>query len=291
MTGYDTRVGIIGIGLVGMAIAERLLQAGYHVVGYDVRPEQTEKFRKLGGEAVCCAASVGSACERLVLSLPTSAIAACVLDEIVPKLRANAIVIDTTTGEPDDAVKFAARLQAIGLHYVDATVGGSSQQVRTQEAILICGGNENAFNRCSDIFEHCCQKAFYVGPAGSGARMKLVLNLVIGLNRAVLAEGLEFARGCGINPGHALEILKAGPAYSRAMDTKGLRMLNEDFEPEARLSQHLKDVRLILASGEKTGAKLPLSTIHRDLLEAAENAGFGSADNSAIIKCFQKNCR
>ena len=118
--------------------------------------------------------------------------------------------------------------------------------------------------------------------------MKLVLNLVLGLNRAVLAEGLEFARASGIDPWLALEILKASPAYSRAMDTKGARMLNEDFEPEARLSQHLKDVRLILASGERSGAQLPLSEAHRALLEIAESAGFGSLDNSAVIKALQR---
>ena len=117
--------------------------------------------------------------------------------------------------------------------------------------------------------------------------MKLVMNLVLGLNRAVLAEGLEFARACGLDPYTALDILKAGPSYSRAMDTKGTRMLNEDFEPEARLSQHLKDVRLILAAGARAGAHLPLSQIHRELLEAAEEAGFGQSDNCAVIKAFQ----
>ena len=119
--------------------------------------------------------------------------------------------------------------------------------------------------------------------------MKLVMNLVLGLNRAVLAEGLEFARASNIDTQVALDILKESPAYSRAMDTKGHRMLNEHFDPEARLSQHLKDVRLILASGEASGAYLPLSTVHRELLEAAEAAGYGTSDNSAIIKAFQQN--
>lgn len=207
------------------------------------------------------------------------------LDEIAGKLKPGALIIDTTTGAPEAAIAFAERLA--GADYVDATVAGSSQLVRTGASIFICGGTDAAFARCSDLFEHCCARAFHVGPEGSGARMKLVVNLVLGLNRAVLAEGLEFARSSGIDPYQALEILKATPAYSRAMDTKGLRMLNEDFEPEARLSQHLKDVRLILESGARSGASLPLSTVHRALLEAAENAGFGAKDNSAVIKAFR----
>ena len=289
MADPDRPIGIVGIGLLGTAIAERLLGAGYHVIGYDLRPERIAKLEELGGESAHCALSVAERCERLILSLPTSVIAASVLDEMAAGLRSGSIVIDTTTGAPEDAASFADRLRQVGVQYLDATVGGSSRQVRTQEAIFICGGCSTAFDRCSDIFNQCCRKAYHVGPAGSGARMKLVLNLVLGLNRAVLAEGLEFARACNIDPYLALEILQAGPAYSRAMDTKGHRMLKEDFEPEARLSQHLKDVRLILAAGETTTAKLPLSTVHRDLLEAAEAAGFGAADNSAIIKSFQRN--
>ena len=117
--------------------------------------------------------------------------------------------------------------------------------------------------------------------------MKLVVNLVLGLNRAALAEGLAFARACGFNPADALKILAAGPAYSRAMDTKGRKMLEHDFTPQARLSQHLKDVRLILAAGASTGARLPLSEVHRRLLEQVERAGFGDADNSAILKAYE----
>src|SRR5262249_22226413 len=150
-----------------------------------------------------------------------------VIDEIAPQLRPGTIVIDTTTGAPKNAEALAERLSAAGIDYLDATIGGSSRQVRTREAIVICGGAESAFAGCGDLFQHCCRLAFHVGPAGSGARMKLVINLVLGLNRAVLAEGLEFARASGIDPYLALEILKASPAYCRAMDTKGLRMLNE----------------------------------------------------------------
>lgn len=281
------RVGIIGIGLVGTAVAERLLSAGYAVTGYDVRADQVEALRQLGGEPACCASAVVSECERIILSLPTSAIVSEVLDEVRPKLRPGSILIDTTTGDPEDAVGFASMLSPLGVDYVDSTVGGSSRQVKTREAIFLCGGSEDAFARCQDLFEQFCKQAFHVGPAGSGARIKLVMNLVLGLNRAVLAEGLEFARASGIDPYLALEILRAGPAYSRAMDTKGPRMLNEEFEPEARLSQHLKDVRLILASGERQGARLPLSHVHAQLLEAAEHAGFGALDNSAVIKAFQ----
>ena len=91
----------------------------------------------------------------------------------------------------------------------------------------------------------------------------------------------------GLDAGRTLDILKEGIAYSRVMDTKGQKMLRREFEPQARLAQHLKDVHQILATGRNAGARLPLSTTHRALLEEAVAAGLGDADNSAIIDIFR----
>jgi 3-hydroxyisobutyrate dehydrogenase-like beta-hydroxyacid dehydrogenase len=116
--------------------------------------------------------------------------------------------------------------------------------------------------------------------------MKLVVNLVLGLNRAVLAEGLSLARACGLDLPETLRVLRAGAAYSRVMDSKGPKMIAGEFQPQARLSQHLKDVRLILAEAERAGALVPLSRLHRDLLEAVEAGGWGEEDNAAVIRAF-----
>jgi 3-hydroxyisobutyrate dehydrogenase-like beta-hydroxyacid dehydrogenase len=102
----------------------------------------------------------------------------------------------------------------------------------------------------------------------------------------VLAEALGFAEASGLDPALALEILKTSSSYSRVMDIKGRKMLERDYTPEARLSQHLKDVRLILENGERQHARLPLSALHRALLEEMEERGFGDVDNSAIREAF-----
>jgi len=283
--------GIIGVGLVGTALAERFLAGGLRVVGFDIDAGRNEQLKQLGGRVAASAAEVARQSRRIVLSLPTSAIAGAVLDEIEPQLAPGTIVIDTTTGAPEDIAGFGERLAARGVPYLDATIGGSSRQVREGDVIVLCGGERAAFDACQDLFAHFSKRTFHLGPCASGARMKLVLNLVLGLNRAVLAEGLTYAKARGIDPATALEVLRAGPAYSRVMDTKGAKMLNQEFSAEARLSQHLKDVRLILASAEQSGAWLPLSALHRELLEKAEAAGFGAADNSAIIKAFEREIR
>ena len=117
--------------------------------------------------------------------------------------------------------------------------------------------------------------------------MKLVTNLVLGLNRAALAEGLALAESMDLDLEQTLAVMRACPAYSRIMDTKGERMINGDFAPDARLSQHLKDVRLIVETGQQAGLPMPLSAAHRAVLEAAEAAGWGELDNSAIIQALR----
>ena len=201
--------------------------------------------------------------------------------ELRPRLGADTIIIDTTTGHPEEMTRVGQQLSEQGVGYLDATVAGSSEQARHGEALIMVGGDDAHVASCQEIFDAISPKIMHVGPCGSGARMKLVVNLVLGLNRAVLAEGLSFANATGIDPAKALEVLKASPAYSTVMDTKGDKMLTGDFTPQARLRQHLKDVRLILDSAAASGATTPLSKWHAETLQALVDQGHGEDDNAA----------
>ncbi|MEO8025237.1 MAG: NAD(P)-dependent oxidoreductase [Bryobacteraceae bacterium] len=274
------RIAVIGLGLLGSALAERLTTSGFEVAGFDSDPR-----KRTPGSAESAHDAVRG-CDRIVLSLPDSDAVDNVLDGVLPALRDGAIIIDTTTGDPERVDAAALRLERAGVDYLDATIGGSSRQVREGTAIVICGAKESAFAEARPILERFGAPVFHVGPPGAGTRMKLAVNLALGLNRAVLAEALAFGAGQGLDPAKVLEVLKAGPAYSRAMDAKGQKMIAGDFEPEARLSQHLKDVRLILAASLRNGSRAPLSELHRSILEHLEADGWGDKDNSAVIRAW-----
>jgi 3-hydroxyisobutyrate dehydrogenase-like beta-hydroxyacid dehydrogenase len=280
------RVGLIGLGLVGNALAERFLAAGHQVSGFDLAESRLQELSRIGGKAVLSARDAVAGIDVCFLSLPTSEIAESVLQDVRGQLRGKP-VIDTTTGEPGAMARLAEQLAAENIPYLDATIVGSSKQVRTGEVLVLVGGDEATFLTCKNLLDCFARQVFYLGASGSGARMKLVVNLVLGLNRAVLAEGLTFAHACGVAPETALEVLKAGLAYSRVMDTKGRKMLHHDFEVEARLSQHHKDVRLMLDAARNSGCELPLTEAHDRLLARAESLGYGEADNSAIITAFE----
>lgn len=280
-------LGLIGIGLLGSVLAERLVAGGFAVRGFDLDPTRLDAFRRIGGHAVAGSQAVLTQSDRIVLSLPSHREVAALVHEHSSALRPGVTLIDTTTGDPATAEVLAQELASRGVNYVDATISGSSTQVREGTAVMMVGGDEAAFTACADIFARLASETFYTGGPGTGAKMKLVTNVVLGLNRAALAEGLALAQGLGLDATQALAIMRRGPAYSRIMDSKGGKMLTGDFSPEARLSQHLKDVRLIVERGTAAGLPMPLSIAHRTVLESAEAAGLGALDNSAIIRALQ----
>jgi 3-hydroxyisobutyrate dehydrogenase-like beta-hydroxyacid dehydrogenase len=280
-------VGLIGLGLMGQSLAERLRGGGWRVVGYDLRANCRERLCAIGGEAVGSVGEVFGHARTVLLSLPNSEVVGSVIREAQGPLSGS-IIIDTTTGDPDVTADNGRWLADRGAEYLDATLTGSSALARAGELVVTAGGPAQVFAKAEPLFRLFANRWFHVGAWGSGARMKLVVNLVLGLNRAVLAEGLALARRCGLELDAVLEILRASSAYSRVMDAKGRKMIDREFSPEAKLAQHLKDVQLILRSGESIQAALPFSTLHERLLADLTARGLGECDNSAVIHAFDR---
>lgn len=288
------KIGLVGLGLVGTAMAERLLAEQFEVVGFDIDSTKCEHLEQLGGKALSSPAKVAEQVERVVLSLPDTDVVLQVVEGPGGILEAKTLpryIIDTTTGEPDETAALAQRLARRSIHFLDAPFSGSSRQVRDKEIVFMVGGDKKAFEECKDIFDALGEKVFYVGESGNGSKAKLASNLILGLNRLTLAEGLVFASKLGLDVQGFLELLKVTPAYSAAMDVKGKKMLDGDFTAQARLRQHHKDVSIILKYAEKAGQELPLSRVHLDVLKKAIEAGDGDLDNSAVIREIERRIK
>jgi 3-hydroxyisobutyrate dehydrogenase-like beta-hydroxyacid dehydrogenase len=127
-------------------------------------------------------------------------------------------------------------------------------------------------------------RRFHVGKIGDGGRAKLAVNLILGLNRLALAEGLVFAERLGLDPAAFLAVAKGSASYSQVMETKGPKMVRSDFSPEGRVKQTLKDAHLMLDQAAQVGQRLATLEVHADVLEACAKAGEAELDNSVIIK-------
>ena len=282
-------VGVIGVGLVGLALVERLRAARIKVVGYDIDPARRELLVAAHGVAAASAEDVFAACDNVLLTLLDGAQTGAVIRDAMPSLRPGMRLIDCGTADPEQAVALAVRLAARGVRILDAPLSGSSQQIRDGIAVMMIGGDRRDCDALESVLAAISTRRFLLGPPGSGSRAKLATNLLLGLNRAALAETLVFAEGLGLDLPAFLDLVRVTPAYSRAVDVKGAMMIEGTFAPpQSRVQQHRKDLRLIIAAAAGSGRKLPFAATHAAVLDAAIAAGAGDLDNASIIDTLRQ---
>ena len=285
-------VAIIGLGLMGEVYAQRLLNAGIAVSGFDIDPARRARLKEIGGQPADTIAELanpsGSMPARCVIVavFSTAQVEDVIENHLLPALGdgSNKIVICMATCDPDQVAALASRVMPRGIRYLDVPVSGTSEQVRQGDGVALIGGDKATIGEVADIFDALFVRRFHVGKIGDGGRAKLAVNLILGLNRLALAEGLVFAERLGLDPAAFLEVAKGSASYSQVMDTKGHKMVRGDFSPEGRVKQTLKDAHIMLDQAKAVGQTLSVLQVHADVLEACAKAGEAELDNSAIIK-------
>jgi 3-hydroxyisobutyrate dehydrogenase-like beta-hydroxyacid dehydrogenase len=253
------------------------------VLGVDVDQAKTERLAALGGETASLA-DIARRCRTIVLAVFDTDEVEDVTQAIASDARAGTIVICTSTCDPDRIAALAARVASSGLRFLETPVSGTSAQVRHGEGVGLIGGDPQAASEVAPVLDALFPTRFHIGKPGDGGRAKLAVNLILGLNRLALAEGLVFAARLGLDPAAFLEVARSSAAASQVMDTKGRKMLAGDFAPEGRVRQTLKDVHMMLDQARQRGQELPLLEIHADVLEACVRHGDAERDNSIVIE-------
>jgi 3-hydroxyisobutyrate dehydrogenase-like beta-hydroxyacid dehydrogenase len=279
-------IAIIGLGLMGEVYAKRLMAAGFAVTGFDVDTARRAHLRDIGGTPADNIDSLARSARCILLAVfSTDQVEDVVERHILPAVgeNSNAIIVCTSTTDPDRIAALAARI-AHRIRFLDVPVSGTSEQVRRGDGVALIGGDAAVASELSDIFDALFHRRFHIGKIGDGGRAKLAVNLILGLNRLAMAEGLVFAERLGLDPAAFLEVAKGSAAYSQVMETKGEKMLRADFTPEGRVKQTLKDCHLMLDQARAAGQTLSMLEVHAGVLRACVQAGEAELDNSAIIK-------
>lgn len=283
---------MIGLGIMGSRMAGRLREAGHLLRGYDPEPARLSEFVAAGGTAASSPASAVQGCWAALLSLPDSDVSSRVcLGEggIAGSGVEGLLVLDATTGRPEDAIANATGLAAVGIEYGDSTVSGNAPFAATGQLVVMFGGSEAAYVRGRPIFEAIGRSHHHVGPVGAGARVKLIVNHVLAIRWMALAEGLVVAELAGLDLNRTLDVLKDSLAYSKAMDAWGDRIIAGDHDPpSARLRQSHKDARLIVEHGRALGARVDLMEVVRSALAEGEASGLADLDNSAVAEVVRR---
>jgi len=279
-------VGLIGIGLLGQAFAHRLLGAELSVMGFDIDPAKRRALETMGGQAAPTIADLAVACAPILIAVfDTGQVEDVVEAQLLPALgdASGKIVLCASTCDPDRIAALGERAFQRGLRFLETPVSGTSEQVRRGDGVGLIGGSPEIAAEIAPVLAALFPRRFHVGRIGDGGRAKLAVNLILGLNRLALAEGLVFAERLGLDPEAFLRIAMGSAAYSQVMETKGAKMVQGNFSPEGRARQSLKDVRLMLDQASRSGQKLPLLDVHADVLAACVRAGEGELDNSVVI--------
>jgi 3-hydroxyisobutyrate dehydrogenase-like beta-hydroxyacid dehydrogenase len=279
-------IGLVGVGLLGHAVATRLRAAGHAVIGYDVAPACLQRLAELGGTPGRSAADVAQRSEAVCTLLPTlDAVEQAILGPagIAAGGRPGQTVIQMSTISPTLAERLAAATAARGHVFLDCPISGTSGMVARGNGAIFVGGDRDACERWRPVLESILPSVVYVGAAGQAMLLKLVANLLVALNSASVAEALTLASRGGLDPQMVLDVLKTGAATSRMLEVRGPLMARGEFPAQMKLDLFMKDLHLIQEAAGTVGARLPLTDIAERLYAAAQGAGHGGEDLAVVI--------
>lgn len=284
------RIGIIGVGLLGSAVASRLLKAGFEVTGYDIRPAQLEALRPHRLKATGSVAEVAADADAVFTILPSlESVDAAIrgaggLIEVAPP---SATLIQMSTISPELTRSLGEAAAARGLGFLDAPMSGTSTMVARGDCTIFVGGDRARVEACRPVFDAIAKKTIYIGEIGMAMLAKLATNLLVGLNTAAVAEALVLGAKGGLPPAVLLEILRESAASSKMLEVRGPLMVSHRFDAQMKVDLFLKDFKLMLDEGLRLGVPLPLTGVTQQLTMATAAAGRGQEDLAAIVTTLE----
>ena len=285
------KVGFIGLGAMGGPMALNLLKAGFALVVHDIDAAKTEPLKARGAEVAASAAAVAAAVDRTIVIVETTEQAESVIigaHGIIRGAKAGHIVLCMATIDPFAARGFADRLAALEIAMLDAPVSGGTGRAQAGELSVIVGGAVEVFSKCEDLFKAVGNRAFHVGPLGSGLAMKLVNNMLVQVNTVAVAEAMVLGVKAGLDPQTIYEVVRVSTGASAAWDLRVPRILSDDFAPGGTIDIAYKDQELETAFAKRLGVPLLLANVTQQVYQMARARGLNKLDGSAVVKIFEQ---
>lgn len=285
--------GVVGAGLMGTAMTRRLFGAGFQVLAYDVDAGKRTAIAQAGARAVDTLEPLVQEASCIVLAVFNTDQVEAVVDgpggirELQQRCGTQPIILCTSTCDPDRISVLAQRVAPQGVRFLEVPVSGTSRQVADGDGVGLIGGEKADMDDAAGVLDAITPRRYHLGAPGNGSRAKLAVNLILGLNRAAMAEGLVFAERLGLDREAFLNVAKGSACYSQVMDVKGLIMARRDYlKPQSRIDQSLKDFKLMLEQAHEVGQELPFATVYKNMLEDCLAHGEAEWDNGAIAEAI-----
>jgi L-threonate 2-dehydrogenase len=280
-----TTTAVVGLGIMGSAIAQHLLDAGCEVLGYDVDDARVRQLETSGGTALTSVREAAERADVVLTSLPGSQAALDVCRELAAGAREGLVVVETST--LPHGVKNSCRdlLRAAGGDLLDCPLSGTGAQARVRDVVVYGSGDEAAFERVRGVLEVFSRSVRYLGPFGSGSTMKLVANLLVAVHNAATAEAFALGEAAGLDPQQIYDTIRDGAGNSVIFEKRGQLMVDRAYRPAtAKISMFVKDTGLIAEFSDGLGLELPVLEATRPLYDRAVERGLADADAAALLE-------
>ena len=283
-----TRVGVIGLGIMGSAMAANLLKAGFEVVGYDIAAARRRDLARVGGRAARSSRDVRRRTDVIVCSLPSGPALLDVSAELAAGRGGARIVIETSTLPITVKETARAQLAAAAVTLLDCPLSGTGAQARVKDLVVYASGPQAACRRIAPVLEGFARGHYYAGPFGAGSKLKFVANLLVAIHNVAAAEALVLAMKAGLDPAMTLEAVADGAGGSRMLQVRGPMMVRGDYRhPTMKLKVWQKDMAIIADFAREIGAPTPLFLATAPIYTAAVAMGREAEDTGAVCAVLE----
>ena len=287
MTKTGTKIGFIGLGIMGSSMAGHLAAAGHTVTGYDLDHAAVQRLVDAGGQAANSVAAAVVGAEVVITMLPQDEHVQAVTAQVIAAGGEGLLLIDMSTIRPETSIQVTKSASDKGIRVLDAPVSGGEAGAKQAALSIMVGGTDDDFAEARPLFETLGKTIVYVGPHGAGQVVKAANQLVVGGTYALVSEAIVLLEAAGVDAGAGMDVLAGGLAASRILDLKRDSMIAREFAPGFRIDLHHKDMGIVLAAARQAGVSLPMAGLTAQLVAAARAMGYGSLDHSALLKVVE----
>ena len=286
----QAKVGLIGLGAMGLGMAQSLRRAGMAPHVFDIRPGAAEAFAREGGVACLTAADLAAGVDVVVCVVVNAAQTEDVLfgsGGVAAAMKPGSVFVMCSTVDPNWAVALEARLEALSLWMLDAPISGGAAKAASGQMTMMTAGRPEAYTRCGGALEAMAAKVYKLGArAGAGSKVKIINQLLAGVHIAAAAEAMALGLREGVDPASLYEVITHSAGNSWMFENRMAHVLAGDYSPLSAVDIFVKDLGLVLDMARASKFPLPLSSTAHQMFMQASTAGFAKEDDSAVIKIF-----
>ncbi len=285
------KIGIIGLGMLGNAVALHLLDSGFEVTVFNRTKEKTIQVREKGAKVVTSPKEVAENSELIITVVKDAAVVKEISfekDGIIEGKHEKLIVADMSTIDPSESKNISRKFEEHDIHKLDIPVMGGPNVAITGNLVMMVSGNKESFDRCKNVFEKIANKVFFLGESGVAHSVKLAMNLQITMLALALSEGIIFVKKANVDPKIFLKILNSTYFKTGMSEKKAFKMIDSKYDATFTLSNLKKDISTITSAAKSLGIELPMIKKAEQVYENAVKEGFGEMDYTGIVEYIKK---